>query len=250
MKLFRNIIKDIAETGSPIADFRKKIVTITELLSGLSYGDSKFSEGLTKQKLLVEFNELIEIAEKCSINDEVRIYFEKTTIETNIVVASKAIQYWFDDVLGCGKRFTNTLAFALIRKAEEDINKQINPILKPKPISKAFPSYFAYMQNKKNFVFENEVLVDNSLKLEMTALYPFSNSMQQYYILEKNIMGSYILRVELETKNWGKYKKVCSDKRFKMEKDYKELQYRNIMNSFNSEMSCLAANLHKFLLNM
>ncbi|WP_299989332.1 hypothetical protein [uncultured Pontibacter sp.] len=246
MKIFKNLIKDIADTGKPISDFRKKVVTITKIISSLSYQESKYSPGLTWKKLQVEFLELQEIAERCPANSEVRMYFEPAAIETNIPVAILAIQKWINYAVLEGNPFTNTAALALIQAAEKEVNAQNRAFRKPKPISDVFPAFFNYKLPG------HTVVGDNSLRMELkfsSSSYisyndPRNSNSHLHTIIEKNIYGEYLLFEEFHYERKGYSGKVAT-KKYKLEKDKKLDYYRNVDQHLHHEIFLLKADVLK-----
>jgi len=199
MGLFNDMFKDLSEMGSPIGKLRGKFADLSKLLTDYSFGESRFSPELAKQKIIVTFNEALEIADKCSKKDHVRLYFPSKTLEPTVPIAMKAADYWIDFVLEHGRQFTNSLAIQLLERAEFDLMH--NPITVKSTsnsqniLSSLLPNFVEFMEVTSANVLNCYRVTDNSTKIEYKApILTFGRTMgYNHYIIEKKSSERYEL---------------------------------------------------------
>lgn len=197
MGLFGEMFKDLSEMGSPIGKLRGKFADLSKLLTDYSFGESRFSPELAKQKIIVTFNEALEIADKCSNTDSVRLYFPSKTVEPSVTVAMKAAEYWVDFVLENGKQFTNSLAIQLIERAENDVRNEVSRAQTTSnsqtTLSNLLPNFAEFMKEMSAVVTNCHRVTDSETKLEYKApILTYGRIMgYNHYIIEKNSNGNY-----------------------------------------------------------
>lgn len=215
MGKFSDMFKDITEMGSPIGKLRNKIAELTKLLSDYSFGESRFSPQLAKQKIIVAFNEALEIADKCSSTDTVRLYFPSKTVEPAIDVVMKAAEYWVDFVLEKQKQFTNSLAVQLIERAENDLlylqSTSIQKHNSQNSLSSELPNFLELMTEMSTVVTNCYRITDTPTKLEYKApILTYGRTMgYNHYIIEKITNGKYEM---YQITNGNKGEQLCSRK--------------------------------------
>ncbi len=189
MGLFKEMFKDLTEMGSPIGKLRGKFADLSKLLVEYSFGENRYSAELTKQKIIVTFNESLEIADKCSRSDRVRLYFPNATVEPTVLVAMKAAEYWVDFVLEKGKNFTNSLAVQLIERAEYDLKNKASSsnTSTQNSLSNSLPNFIEFITEMSSVITNFHKITDSSSKLEYKApIITYGRTMgYNHYIIEK-----------------------------------------------------------------
>ena len=178
MGFFQNLIKDLGEAGSDASKLRSRFANISKLLSDYSFGESNYSKELTHQKIIVAYNEAVEIARKLSQKDIVRLYFTSQTVEPTIPVALKAAEYWIDFVMDQNTQFTSSLAIQLIDRAENDL-KHANEKVFVNTVSSApstifkvgdlLPNYMKFMKDVSSVMENCHLVMNNENCIEFKA---------------------------------------------------------------------------------
>lgn len=239
MRLFKDMFKDISETGSKVGKLRNKIVDLSELLVAYSFKQGSSSPELIKQKIIVTFNEAHELAEKCSVNERVRIYFPSKTVEPIIPVAMKAAEYWIDNVLEQGKQFTNSLAMLLLERAENDLKNQalsttISSNTQTK-LSNHLQNFVIKMDDMATVMPNCFRSIDTPIKLEYKApILTYGRIMgYNHFIVEKTSNGNFIFYHEARGNNGEQFN--TSKKSFSL--DLSLDQYEELFKEIISEIA-------------
>lgn len=217
------MFKDISDMGSPIGKLKSKFADLSKLLTEYSFGDSSFSPALAKQKIIVTFNEALEIADKCSKTDTIRLYFPSKTVELSVSIAMKTAEYWVDFVLEQGKQFTNSLSMQLMERAKYDLQIQAtasrNIDNSENILSNRLPNFVELMNEMSSVITNFHRIADNANRLEYKApIITYGRTMgYNHYIVEKKTNGDFEM-YQITNSNEGK-------------------QIRSIIKTFSSDQS-------------
>ena len=228
MGMFGDMFKDLSEMGTPAGKLRGKFDNLSKLLTEYSFGTGNFSPALGKQKIIVVFNEALEVADKCSKTDKVRMYFPSKTVEPTILVAIKAAEYWIDFVLEQERKFTNSLAIQLIERAEYDLLNQPSTVAKTSSsqivLSDQLPNFIKYMNEMSSVVTNHYRITDSSNKIEYKSpIITYGRTMgYNHYIIQKKSNSSYEM-YQVVNGNGGQ-QLISSKKIFYDDQDYEEYE--------------------------